>query len=397
MNYIRKFWDRKLNRIVYFLFYMAMCFPFVGGKIINTDTQPWALLLAILLVCGRCLATKCWERNTYIDILTLYFMIAVVIGLFSVTKGLPVMSLARSGANYASVFFIPIAVYQMIKEMDGLNEKWIKLAIWIWFAVGMIQRFVNRSFAYSLLTLPRTSADRGVISLSGEPSFYGYMCLFFLLFVMEFKKKRLLYMACLLFQIVFLAMSSITILYVAIFIMFYILEDVMKGGRLGLSFISIGIASLFGGYLAMRNFQSDNRLLKLLKALYYDRSVLLDDPSMNQRMDDIQGALGAFAEHLGLPYGYATNRIMSGYGAALYETGVAAILIIVLFAVLFAEGKHAFATTASMTVIMFSAIQLACPMLSFYLGYGLYKKYKKKVAAAACGKEGILHEQRNSN
>ena len=327
------------------MFYMALCFPFVGGRLVNTDTQPWALFLAILLVLGRCLVTKSWERNGYIDILTLYFGICVVIGLFSATQGLPIMSLARSGANYASIFFITIAVYQMLKEQDGLNEKWIKLAIWIWFAVGMIQRFVDRSFAYGLLSLPRTSADRGVVSLSGEPSFYGYMCIFFLLFALEFKKHKLVYMGCLLFQIVFLAMSTITILYLMIFVVFYV----------------------------------------------------LDDPSMNQRMDDIKSALSAFAENIGMPHGYSQYRIMSGYGAALYETGIAAILIIVLFAVLFAEGKHAFTIAASMTVIMFSAVQLACPILSFYLGYMLYKKHAKRVAVVECGKEGILYEKRNSN
>ncbi len=111
------------------MFYMALCFPFVGGRLVNTDTQPWALFLAILLVLGRCLVTKSWERNGYIDILTLYFGICVVIGLFSATQGLPIMSLARSGANYASIFFITIAVYQMLKEQDGLSEKWIKLAM----------------------------------------------------------------------------------------------------------------------------------------------------------------------------------------------------------------------------------------------------------------------------
>ena len=397
MNYIRRLWNGKLNKIVYFVFYMTLCFPFVGGRFVNTDTQPWALFLAILLVLGRCLATKSWERNGYIDILTLYFGICVGTGLFSATQGLPTMSLARSGANYASIVFITIAVYQMLKEQDGLNEKWIKLAIWIWFAVGMIQRFVDRSFAYGLLSLPRTSADRGVISLSGEPSFYGYMCIFFLLFAMEFKKHKLVYMGCLLFQIVFLAMSTITILYLMIFVVFYVLEDLVRRGWLGLSVACLGVIFLFGGYLAMRNLQSDNRLLKMLRGLYYDRSVLLDDPSMNQRMDDIKSALSAFVENIGMPHGYSQYRIMSGYGAALYETGIAAILIIVLFAVLFAEGKHAFTIAASMTVIMFSAVQLACPILSFYLGYTVYKKHAKRAAVVACGKEGILYEKRNSN
>lgn len=397
MNYIRRLWNGKLNKLVYFVFYMAMCFPFVGGRLVNTDTQPWALFLAILLVIGRCFVTKCWERSGYIDLLTLYFGICVVIGLFSVTKGLSVMSLARSGANYASIFFITIAVYQMLKEQGGLKEDWIKLAVWIWFAVGMIQRFVDRSFAYGLLSLPRTSADRGVVSLSGEPSFYGYMCIFFLLFAMEFKKHKLFYMAMLLFQIVFLAMSTITILYIMIFVVFYVLEDLAKRGWLGMSVACLGVILLFGGYLAMRNLQSNNRLLKMLRGLYYDRSVLFDDPSMNQRMDDIKSALSAFADNVGMPQGYSQYRIMSGYGAALYETGIAAILIIVLFAVLFAEGKHAFTIAASMTVIMFSAVQLACPALSFYLGYMLYKKHVRRAAVADCGKEGILYEKRNSN
>jgi hypothetical protein len=397
MNFIRELWDKKLNKIVYFLFYMALCFPFVGGGVTNTDTQPWALFWGIALVLGRCIRTREWERNVYIDVLTVYLLISVLIGLYSVTTGLGVMSLARSGANYASVFFITIAVYQMLKVQHGLKENWIKLAILIWFVVGLIQRFVDKSFAYGLLSLPRTSADRGVVSLSGEPSFYGYMCIFFLLFAIEFKRHRLIYMACLLFEIVFLAMSTLTILYLVIFVGFYILEDIAKRRPFGLAVIALGVMALFGGYLAMRNYTSDNRLLKMLKAFYYDPGTILDDDSLNQRFADIKMALTSVLEQWGLPHGFYQTRIMSGYGAALYETGIFAVMIIVLFAVLFAEGEHAFTVAASMTVIMFSAIQLACPMLSFYLGCCLYKKYLRMTAAASCGKEGILYEERNTN
>jgi hypothetical protein len=367
----------KLTTVIFFVFYMAMCFPFVGGGLVHTDTQPWALLVAILLFIGIHLKKRYWEGSLYSNLVLVCFVCAVVIGVISYASVRSVSALARSGANYATTFFVVLASFEMLKLQRGLNESWIKLSIWIWFAVGMVQKFVNPTFLNFLLNTARTTNERGVVSLGCEPSFYGYMCLFFLLFAAEFSTHRIFYVLCLLFQIVYLAASSITIMYLLVFVFFYILQTLFDKKPWGYLIFALGLIGFIGGYLAMRNVYSGNRLLMLLRGVYYDRKILYQDVSILQRIQDITYALSGFAERFGLPHGFSEVRLMSGYGAILYELGIFGILWIVLAAAIMSESRYGFIAAGAMSVIMFSGIQLACPMYAFFLGYCLYKKSEK--------------------
>lgn len=69
--------------------------------------------------------------------------------------------------------------YIYCQQDKGFNENKIKKIINIYLIVGIIQKFGYRQFAYELLGNARTTVNRGVISLTSEPSFYGYMCVFF--------------------------------------------------------------------------------------------------------------------------------------------------------------------------------------------------------------------------
>lgn len=381
MNCIRNFWkEHKLNNVIYFIFYMLVCFPFVGINIIRSDTQPWALAFAIAIVMGNVIWERTWYRNTYTDILFAFLIICILVGIVSIPKMYSVSSLIRSGANYATVFFVPIATLQVLRKQGGLKENWIKLAIWIWFIVGFIQKYFYPQFGYFLLTNARTQVHRGVISLASEPSFYGYMCIFFAVIAMEFERYKKLYIGLCIIQIVLFAASSISILYMLIFAMVYVVVCICKGKPSGLFAATTLIVAGIVVYQEIPRLKDmfSNRIFLLIYNICYDRAALQKDASVSMRFGDIVNSLSGMIDGIGLPHGFSSVRIMSGYGAMIYEIGIIGVIMVGVFFLIMYEKKNDGIIAISLSVMLFSAIQLANPLFSFYIGYCLYNKVQRQ-------------------
>ena len=73
-----------------------------------------------------------------------------------------------------------------------------------------------------------------------------------------------------------------------------------------------------------------------------------------------------------------TERFMSGYGTMLYELGVLGIAAITSIFNIIKKSyeKSGIAYALSITIIMFSAVQLAQPLFAFFIGYCIYKQEK---------------------
>lgn len=395
MNYIKEFWRfGKWDSIIYLLFYCTICFPFFGSKTSWMDTQPWALLLAIAMMVFWLFKEKKWESNFYTNALLCLFAACVVIGIYSVRDITAILSLKKSGANYASIFFITMAAYYMFKRQRGLQELWLKIIIWIWFIVGIIQKYFISDFGYFLLSATRRDNSRGVLSLAAEPSFYGYICFFFLLFALEFKRFRWVYVACLVYQIVFLATSSVTLLYLAVLGFFAIIQSIVKGYKWGYLIIGAGGVSAIAGHFYLINKIPSNRLVSLIRTALCSPKDLLKDVSIGMRIESITTSVQTFANHFGIPEGFSETRITSGYGAMLVEVGFIGVLLILLFMSLFVESVYPVIVTAGLSIVMFSGIPMSCPLFSFYLGYCLYKKNERKRNFLENAKKGVLNEER---
>lgn len=377
MNCIKKFWEKhKLNNVIFFLFYMLVCFPFVGVNVINSDTQPWALLMAIGIVLYYWLFKGVWYSNTYTKSLLLFLMYCMVVGLLSIANMSSFSSLIRSGANYATVFFVTIATYYIMKEQNGLKEKWVKTAIWIWFVVGFVQKFIYSEFGYSVLSNARTMKNRGVISLASEPSFYGYMCIFLAVFAFDFIKFRTLYVMLCLVQIIFFANSTVSIMYLVVFVIAYVVVSIAakepKGYVTLVSFAVFGIL-LYEAIPSLVN-RFHNRSLALIYNMFYNWDELMGDNSVTLRLMNITDSIEGMVEWWGLPHGFSSTRIQSGYGAMAYELGIIGIVMLILFFVVMVNNRMGVVVAIGITAMLFSAVQLANPLFSFYVGYCMYKK-----------------------
>ncbi len=290
------------------------------------------------------------------------------------------MGMVRSLSNYASITFIPFATYIVLKKANGLNEKIVKKILICWFIVAMAQMLIDKELFSIFVSGGRTTDSRGVFGLASEPSFFGICCFFFLFLVDDFKEKRIQYLILVIGMGVFLAQSSMGILCIAAYIGILFLKRANKISSICMigSIIVIGVVSV---YYVIQNYMIGTRVYYLLNTFLFNRSVFWADESVRQRLNDIIIPMRSVIQNNFLPHGFG-GRIMSGYGATLYEIGFVGIAIIIIIAISIGYlGKSKISKILNpiiVTIIMFAAIQLAHPMLGFIVGYGWYKNRQDK-------------------
>ena len=156
----------------------------------------------------------------YIYFLLLPFLLALCIFIISSD----IKSSIRSVLGYLSIGLIPIVFYYILKNYILLFEVLIKISTVVYFLVGVIQISFNQKFMSSLVNRMTTTENRGITSLSVEPTFYGLICLFLLIifFTTDIRNKNI-YIALLVIQIIFLAQSTMTILLIFLYAFYYLL------------------------------------------------------------------------------------------------------------------------------------------------------------------------------
>lgn len=362
--------------MIYFL--AVLCFfPFIQLINLGTDTQPYAAIFSILII-----AFSRFRFNKKSILIGLIAVCAIFIFLISDNKSFLEL---RSLLNYISVFLISTATYIGLKRKQGLSEKFLKMIINTWFLVGFIQSYIKRDFMFGIIAGARTSVSRGVPGLNSEPSFYAYMLIFTLLMVLDFKKNKLLYIINICIQLILFAQSSIGIVYLLIYIAlvsfkhmsFKIINSVVKisGLLIIASYIVNILPDLFPG----------SRMGTIIKQfLTNPMSLYFADQSIQSRVNHIINPIIASIKNGLFPYGYSNSirvlgyyRIMSGFGAAIFELGIIAIFLIGAIIKSIYDAKfhvnHKI-NSIYILILMFSAIQLASPLLAFYIGYCQYSK-----------------------
>lgn len=359
---------KKRYNLLEILLYFFCFFPFVTVKIVDlgTDMQPYVLVVAAVYLLTHIKGLK-------INVFYMFILVfSSILFLISSLSDVSIMTVFRSYYNYICLVFVALAIYKCTEKHGGFNEKLIKSFIWIWFLVAFIQMFVDRSFLSFIVSNFRTSSNRGVCSLTSEPSFYGYMCFFALIISRKFKKDRNFYSVLLMVQIVFFAQSAVSLVYLAVLIGFVGLRYVVKmGGAKSILIIAGAVIAVPIGWVLMQKFMDGSRIVNLITILLENPSALLRDQSIMDRFGDIIMSIESFLKDFGLPHGFATflreeGRIMSGYGTLLHELGIVGLVYIFLF---YKKIKLSFNVSYAMaiTVVMFSAIQLGLPLFAFVL------------------------------
>lgn len=385
-------------RAMHFLLYFSIFFPFIKLAIdFGTDQQPYALIISAVIVGFYVIRSGKWPRQMLVMLLVC--IVALFVGGF---QGINAIYF-RSLANYLSLFLITFAVYIDSVTYKGPDERFIKIAICLWTLTGLVQRFINRAFMTSLLSASRTSLDRGVVSLAVEPTTYGLFCLLLMIVCWEyFESGKVFYSALCLFQIIFLAQSSMAVLLLVVLALYvgivYFAFSLRATTKIGV--ISVVGLGLICGYFFVNRFLFGTRVHVLVMAIFRDPlQVLRMDASVNDRASHIYFSLRGALDNYLLPNGfnawrqYVTaksaqqttffwvskgDRIMSGYGAALFELGLFGLLLLAATTLILLksniEFKRRIVYTLFIQTIIFTAIPIGFPPYPFLLGIFLFSK-----------------------
>lgn len=357
---------------MYYLLIFFSFFPFITLYNLGTDIQPYALIISfIIFIKNKMIVYK--KFLMLFNIFLYSFLLLIILRDFS-------FSSIRSFANYASLFFISSASYTMMKKNNGLKEFYIKMIFNIWFVIGFIQTYIKKDFLLFLVSGGRTSLTRGVPGLNSEPSFYAYMLIFGMLISLDFHKNKILYLINLGIQLIFFARSAIGVLYLFIYLILLSIKYIssFKVKNYIKIFLIFGIFLII--YIVILKFMEGTRINALMNMAINNHEVLYKDQSIESRFYHIYFSVIKTIENFFLPHGFSDFRIMSGLGLALYELGFGGVLLIYsIYKIINQSIYHKLNKLNSIFVIiiLFSAIQLANPILSFYLGYTLYGQKNK--------------------
>jgi len=381
-----------LNIFIFFTFFPYIQVIYIPG---TGDTQPFSILFAFFVCFTYLLKTKSFSVPKIYIIPLIVFFFSLIVFLFSTFS---TEAAIRSLVGYLSLFLIGVATHIYLKENNGISDKYIKTVILIWFIVGAIQTFVYPNFLAFLLPRASTTFSRGVVGLATEPSYYGTVGVF-LFFYSLFKLKSLKYTLLTLFQIIIFAQSALAILLLLVFLLVYLIVQ-RKFIILGIMILLIFTSSTF--FLSINS--TSRAVILAQRAFVQDPTMIFKaDASLNERLGAIYFSVKGFFLHYGAPalfesyYQYMTaegpkqdffiansaERIMSGYGAVLFELGVVGLLIPFIFHVAilkFFRGYRRWQIIVStcFILLMFTPVPIALPYVSFFFSFLIHENYNAK-------------------
>ncbi len=373
------------NILVSLLFFFTL-FPYVTPYSLGTDIQPWYICIELVLffmIIGKGYKVSRLNFLLLLPFITSLFLAFLSESFFSGIRGV---------LGYLTIAITPIVFKYVLEKKFDYFITFLKWATIIYFIVAVIQLLVDRSFLTFLLNRSSTSAERGVTSLASEATYYGTICLFFLLFYLHLGYKEYKYYIFLtLFQIIFLSQSTMTMLLLIIYLGLYVLTrirfstTVLSGGFLyGLWYVIF-----FTDWI-----KSNSRFVSVLKVILENPFKIVEiDGSVNDRWGSIYYPFKGFFEHYGIPHGFTSyanyladelpkqnyfwhvtivDIIKSYYGAIVYELGFVGLLIIIVYNVLIYKAfkgslKKMFINMFFVNIVLLTAVSLTYALVGVYL------------------------------
>ena len=395
------------------LFFLFCFFPYVVLVTPVSDIQPYAMIMA-MLICAIF-----FQAAAPVPAPLRLFLLPLAVGVFFLFLGDDLLTAVRSYANYLSLFVISSATYYLLSKDRAVFTWAYEKTVLVWGAVGAIQSFISKDFLTGILPRGEGTAGlggRGVVGLAPEPTFYGLWCIFMLLIgSLAFEKNKRWIVWLLLVQIFVFSRSSMCVLLALIFLGYYALLSLNSVKRV----VNAAILTLLGTALGLAVYSSFRATIEATRT-YYLASLALNNPkllvevdaSTNERLSHLYFSFQGFFENWGLPHGYTAwaayvnrnffstdntlfwrntgsfSRIMSGYGAAVFEMGfvglaVPAAINWALYARLKGDARSFLLHALFLNTVLLTAIPLAMPLLGVIVGCSL--AYANRATATQVG------------
>ena len=376
-------------KVVGWLLFVFALFPAVAiiPLPIASDTQPNALLIAVLVfLVGRRvpLPLPVWALLVLLTGASLLFL----------AEGGTINGM-RSLLGYTTVFAVACATLVLAANDIRLSDKTLDRAVYIWTFVGAIQLFLWHPFMTFLVTASRTTEGRGVTSLSNEPSLYATTMVFFvILYFMRRREQSWPVFLCII-QIVLFAQSALGVLFVIMMLGLYALLRLSAPGAV-IAVLAL-LAALFALVMNGGDLLAGTRIGSLLILLKDNpMRVLQVDQSVSTRFGGVFYSIKGAIDNAFVPrgfdvwreYSYIQNmtykstfgestqvdRIMSGYGSALFEMGWVGLTIPLLITVgtvksMWRESKaRAVSFLFVVHLLLLTPVPLTFPLVGMLIG-----------------------------
>jgi len=382
----------NIGQILPFLVLFFSFFPYMTPVSFGTDIQPWSILMVTTY------SMSLFYNGYRFQRIFIYLMIPMVISISLFYVGNNQFSSIRSIAGYFTIALTPFVFHFMLNKYYDLTVNFLKFAVITYLIIGLIQTVFDVNFLSFLLNRVSTFGGRGVTSLSPEPTKYGIVCLFLMLLFLTLDiKNKSLFIYLLLFQILFIAKSTMVILFLLIFWLYYAIFK-FNAKIFLLLIMALCIAMVI--FVTLDSSHYDTRVLNLFNKVISDPGSLMYDGSINARMADIYFPIMGFIDNFGMPNGFGafsnyqatellkqdiflqnsmpSNRIMSFYGGILFELGVIGLLIPISYSIIILKAykkniKNFLLFFFFLNTILFTGITASLPLVGFYIGALLYR------------------------
>ncbi len=398
----------KKSNFIYWLFFFFCFFPFINILRLPTDSQPNALILAIIIVAMN--YKLIFEHFPGKLILFLFLFSFSLIPFFYSNLNIDTII---SLISYLSLLIVPLAVFISLFKLKGVSFKFLFFVILIWFLVALVQRFLYADFLSFLLSRNSGSGfmGRGVNSLAPEPTFYGTTILLFtIIYFLNFYNRHdhKFVLAILFLQLFILSLSSTIFAVLSISFVIYFLIKIFKMeiGSNSIILILVSFLVLFILYQIFSESIIETRIYKILDILISNPELILLDESINERVNHALFPLLSLYDNFGLPMGYGNfqdyilkktsdpnyyffferlyidhyKKVMSGYGAVFFELGIFGMSVPYYLYIIFRKtlkNNYFLLIFITLNLLLFTSISFNNPLILFVFGNILYLNYSK--------------------
>jgi hypothetical protein len=378
--------DLDLVRFTGTIFFIFACIPWVSFGLNRWDSQPWALIVASLF-----LALSKFKLPPHSFALITLTLLGLTVT-FIFTRHFETFTISRAVIGYATIPLLYIAFYNLISRY-GFPLKTFVFINYVWLAWGLVELFFPE--IGGLVSAGRTTENRGVTSLSPEPTFFG-IYLFFASWVLLVSRNYSLgrhdvFLLTMNFcAVLLLAKSTMVLLFYflafSLFVVSLFLSYSFKARQV-ITIALVAFLSIVVMYLSL-DWLEGSRLLEIFQKANINTltGLIFLDASINQRLEapffSVYGALNnymipggldtftasrdALSVHAGDFFWYPTdsNKIMSWHGSYIYELGLFGLIFIgVIFKAAFSMSRVSIINFCLLLLVLFSAIPVTFPLV----------------------------------
>tara|TARA_A100001015_G_scaffold313580_1_gene421127 strand:+ start:1119 stop:2345 length:1227 start_codon:yes stop_codon:yes gene_type:complete len=367
--------------------------PWFSFGLLSGDSMPWpfiAYALFLISIKGPIITPK--NFSIFVLILTIGIFIAAFSS-FNIFDE----NTIRSLYNFLGIAIFYIGFYNFLRRY-GFPKKIFVFVNILWLLFAILEFYLPE--VASIFSTARNAYGRGLTSLAPEATFFG-IYLFFSSWIIisaeNFKpSKPIIFLISLnLFFIIFLAQSSMTILYILIGCVVFFLHSYFRliWKKQVFKITLVILLLMFGVIIFIDSSDEGSRFIGLYNQLKDENSLKLIfslDGSLNSRLEHMVYSMHASFNNFLMPSGYDTfinvgnsldvfynyyfyyaqpsNKILSWTGDWLYQLGIFGLLFISYLFYKSSDGsRQRRSELILLFILLFSAIPLAFPMIPMQL------------------------------